>query len=144
MPLNWSSPDCCHWEGVACGPNSRVTSLELPVRGLRGSISPSLGNLTYLSHLNLTRNWLSGNLPDVLLSRFTHLGILSSNKLFNERPLSLPLPFSIQVVDLSSNLFTQMIQTSFLKMASALVIFNVSYNFFSGPLHHLSAPVPHS
>ncbi|KAK2973192.1 hypothetical protein RJ640_009822 [Escallonia rubra] len=135
-PLSWSSPDCCHWEGIACGRNSRVTSLELPLRGLSGSISPSLGNLTYLSRLNLSRNSLSGNLPDALLSHFTRLAILdlSFNKLFNERPLSLPLPFSIRVVDLSSNHFAQMIQTSFLKMASTLMIFNVSNNSFTGQI----------
>ncbi|KAF0904568.1 hypothetical protein E2562_035462 [Oryza meyeriana var. granulata] len=41
---------------------------DLDMSWVRGSISPSLGNLTRLLHLNLSRNSLSGGLPmDLLL-----------------------------------------------------------------------------
>jgi hypothetical protein len=55
--------DCCKWEGVACNRNWVVTHVSLPSWGLEGRISPALGNLTGLEHLNLSYNSLSGGLP---------------------------------------------------------------------------------
>ncbi|KAK9282157.1 hypothetical protein L1049_005069 [Liquidambar formosana] len=134
-PLNWSSADCCLWEGIACNQNDgRVTHIWLPFRGLGGGISPSLENLTHLSHLNLSHNWLFGTLPAGLFSSLNRLEIidLSYNHLTGELPPS--LSSTIQTVDLSSNHFHGAIQSSLLQLAWNLTGFNASNNSFSGPI----------
>nr|GLL21980.1 probable LRR receptor-like serine/threonine-protein kinase At3g47570 [Ipomoea trifida] len=54
----------CHWPGVSCSrQNQRVVALRLPDKGLVGTISPHIGNLTFLRELNLSTNKLSGQIP---------------------------------------------------------------------------------
>ncbi|KAM5582440.1 hypothetical protein ABKV19_002718 [Rosa sericea] len=133
--LNWSSNDCCNWEGITCDMAGRVTHLLLPSKGLQGGISSSLRNLTKLSHLNLSRNSLSGSLePEVFLS-LNHLESLdlSYNLLTGELPLSLPFRY-IRVVDLSNNRIKGTIPSSFLQHAWNLSSVNVSNNYLTGQI----------
>ncbi|PRQ35691.1 putative leucine-rich repeat-containing, plant-type, leucine-rich repeat domain, L [Rosa chinensis] len=62
--LNWTSADCCNWEGITCHQGGRITHLQLPSKGLKERIilSSSLGNLTHLTPLNLSHNSLYGSL----------------------------------------------------------------------------------
>ncbi|KAG7951395.1 hypothetical protein I3843_12G005400 [Carya illinoinensis] len=87
-PFNGSSYNCCQWEGISCDHKGRVTHLWLPSKGLKGSISPSLGNLTSLSHLNLSHNSLTGLLPTGLFSLLNQLRVLdlSYNHLGGQLP----------------------------------------------------------
>ncbi|KAG2675424.1 hypothetical protein I3760_12G004200 [Carya illinoinensis] len=87
-PLYWSSINCCHWEGISCDHKGRVTHLWLPSKGLKGGISPSLVNLTRLSHLNLSHNSLIGFLPTGLFSFLNQLRVLdlSHNHLGGQLP----------------------------------------------------------
>eukprot|EP00253_Pinus_taeda_P008856 PITA_08856 len=58
----------CNWTGVTCSrrhPN-RVVSLNLTGMDLRGPISPSLGNLSFLRTLILSGNQLTGHIPNQL------------------------------------------------------------------------------
>jgi len=132
-PLNWSSIDCCQWEGISCDHDRQVTHIWLPSKGLIGSISPSLGNLTQLSHLNLSHNSLLGTLPKGLFSSLNQLKVLdlSYNHLFGD-PCGWPA--SIQIVDISSNQFSETIQSSFFQEAWRLTELNVSNNNFMGPI----------
>ncbi|CAN6558932.1 unnamed protein product [Malus baccata var. baccata] len=133
--LNWSSSDCCHWEGIACDADGRVTHVLLPSKRLQGGISCSLGNLTHLSHLNLSHNLLSGPLEAGLLLSLSRLEILdlSYNLLSGEVPLFLSSSY-IQIVDLSNNQFNGTIPSSFLQHAWSLSSLNVSKNHFTGKL----------
>ncbi|KAJ1409321.1 Serine/threonine-protein kinase, active site [Sesbania bispinosa] len=64
---NWNSSDStpCGWKGVRCstGINPVVESLDLHAMNLSGSLSPSIGGLVHLYHLNLSQNTLSGSIP---------------------------------------------------------------------------------
>ncbi|KAJ1390603.1 Leucine-rich repeat [Sesbania bispinosa] len=145
-PLNWSSSsDCCHWEGITCDVDSRVTHLLLPCRGLTGFISLSLTSLYALSHLNLSHNRLTGNLQNQFFSLLNHLLVLdlSYNHLSGELP-----PFVvdnrsststgvIQEFDLSSNSFNGKLPSSLIQHLAgggSLVSFNVSNNSFTGQI----------
>ncbi|XP_050109711.1 tyrosine-sulfated glycopeptide receptor 1-like [Malus sylvestris] len=133
--LNWSSSDCCHWEGIACDADGRVTHVSLPSKWLQGSISRSLGSLTHLSHLNLSHNLLSGPLEAGLFLSFSRLEILDliDNLLSGELPLFLSSSY-IQIVDLSNNQFNASIPSSFLQHAWNLSSLNVSNNHFIGQI----------
>ncbi|XP_048441877.1 receptor-like protein 2 [Pyrus x bretschneideri] len=134
-PLNWTSINCCTWEGITCNPEGRVTHLLLPSKGLHGVIftsSSSLGNLTHLTHLNLSHNSLHGSLENKLFESLDSLEILdlSYNLLFGVLPLSLTSR-NIRTLDLSSNRFHGPIPSSFFMLAWNLTSFNVSNNVFS-------------
>ncbi|CAH1438669.1 unnamed protein product [Lactuca virosa] len=69
----------CDWSGVSCRKqNKRVTALVLNSQGLHGSLSPYLGNLSFLRDLYLKNNSFQGTIPHELgrLSklRFLQLG----------------------------------------------------------------------
>ncbi|CAN1744602.1 LRR receptor-like serine/threonine-protein kinase EFR [Linum perenne] len=52
----------CQWQGVFCN-EQRVTQLDLKLNRLSGTISPYIGNLTFLTHLILNNNTISGEIP---------------------------------------------------------------------------------
>ncbi|XP_050367449.1 receptor-like protein 2 [Argentina anserina] len=137
--LNWSSDNCCKWEGITCDSAGRVKQLSLPSKGLKLKgffSSSSLGNLTHLTLLNLSRNSLYGSLKNIgFISSLSRLEILdlSYNFLFGELPFSLPSG-SIRRLDLSSNHFHGSIPSSFFQQTSNLTSFNVSNNTFSGSI----------
>ncbi|XP_040376794.1 receptor kinase-like protein Xa21 [Oryza brachyantha] len=88
------SAPTCQWRGVACGVagrrRGRVVALDLAGAGLRGEVSPELGNLTYLRRLHLPENSLHGELPWQLgrLRELRHLN-LSRNSIGGRIPLPL-------------------------------------------------------
>ncbi|KAF8026931.1 hypothetical protein BT93_F3426 [Corymbia citriodora subsp. variegata] len=54
----------CQWYGVTCGQrHRRVTVLDLSSQGLSGSISPHIGNLSFLRNLSLSNNSLGHEIP---------------------------------------------------------------------------------
>ncbi|CAI9753686.1 unnamed protein product [Fraxinus pennsylvanica] len=136
-PLNWSlSVDCCSWEGVGCDESDRVNSLLQPSKGLVGTISPSIVNLSHLSQLNLSRNWLSGPIPDAFFTALNRLVIidLSHNRLTGQLSDSDKLMSTATTVDLSRNRFYGTTQSSSFQPALNLQRFNVSNNSFSGSI----------
>ncbi|KAK1613332.1 hypothetical protein QYE76_037080 [Lolium multiflorum] len=69
----------CAWEGITCSKRhrSRVVALDLHSQGLSGTISPAIGNLTFLRTLNLSFNPLYGKIPPSIgsLRRLEYLGL---------------------------------------------------------------------
>ncbi|KAG6725935.1 hypothetical protein I3842_02G055000 [Carya illinoinensis] len=117
--------------------SGQVTHIWLPSKGLKGNISSVLGNLSRLSHLNLSNNSLSGPLPTELFSGWNQLRALDLNNNHLAGDISSLFysngwPASIQIVDISKNDFNGMIQTLFLRRAWTLTELNVSHNGFTG------------
>ncbi|KAK3152168.1 hypothetical protein QOZ80_2BG0155330 [Eleusine coracana subsp. coracana] len=138
LAASWrSGSNCCKWEGITCGGNGNgaVTEISLALRGLEGRLSPFLGNLTSLQHLNLSYNSFSGDLPSELLSSssitvldvsFNHLSrVLQHQQKHNS---SVPL----QVLNISSNHFTGEFSSILWEKKSDLVALNASNNSFHG------------
>jgi len=95
----------CSWEGVRCGRrHRRVVVLSLPSRGLAGTLSPAVGNLTSLRILNLSSNWFQGTIPASVgrLARLQTLD-LSYNTFHGGLPANLTFCASLLFFDLSSN-----------------------------------------
>ncbi|XP_059639413.1 putative receptor-like protein kinase At3g47110 [Cornus florida] len=102
----------CMWEGVACGRRhrSRVISIDLGSRGLAGSLSPYVGNLSFLRVLRLNNNTLQGEIP----AQVGHL-------------------FRLQILNLTRNSFEGEIPTN-LSHCSNLKYLGLGYNELIGKL----------
>ncbi|GAB4849968.1 hypothetical protein Ancab_029268 [Ancistrocladus abbreviatus] len=139
--LNWKpNTSCCLWEGIDCDANGRITRLWLPLKGLKGNISSSLGNLVHLAQLNLSHNSIHGPLPAGVFRLLDRLEIidLSFNSLSEGFSSSLPanggFPATIQIIDISSNQFHGVIESNLFVLASNLSSFNASDNYFTGEI----------
>ncbi|CAL1363814.1 unnamed protein product [Linum trigynum] len=87
---SWNdSTHFCKWYGVSCSRRhtGRVTILNIPSNELSGSISPHMGNLSFLTGLALYNNSFSGGIPPEIgrLRRLQYLG-LHNNSLHGEIP----------------------------------------------------------
>ncbi|PWA44551.1 protein kinase-like domain-containing protein [Artemisia annua] len=81
----------CEWSGISCGKrHKRVTVLRLESQGLEGSLSPHVGNLSFLRMLSLSNNSFQGTIPHELgrLSRLRLL-YLDENKFSGVIPTNL-------------------------------------------------------
>lgn len=82
LASGWSAAvSVCNWTGVSCGTTkNRVTSLILSGMGLTGTIPPHLGNLSFLSTLDIQNNSFQGSLPIELahLRRLEYLDFSSN------------------------------------------------------------------
>ncbi|CAN1170946.1 Receptor kinase-like protein Xa21 [Linum perenne] len=84
----------CEWYGVSCSKrhHSRVTVLNLSAHRLYGSISPHVGNLSFLKVLYLFNNSFMGEIPPEI----GQLGLLSKLQYFiaSSNNLSGSIPFA--------------------------------------------------
>ncbi|KAF5766919.1 putative leucine-rich repeat-containing, plant-type, leucine-rich repeat domain superfamily [Helianthus annuus] len=130
-----TTKDCCKWGGVTC--NSRtghVTSLDLSSGDLEGKISPSLFNLSYLSHLDLQGNSFNGTTP-MLNGSMTKLRYLdlSINSFSGVIPMFIGSMSRLRYLDLSTNFFNGSIPV-FIGSMTRLRYLDLSYNSFSGSI----------
>ncbi|XP_074282477.1 uncharacterized protein LOC141606998 [Silene latifolia] len=125
----------CSWEGVYCGrKHSRVTGLDLSSRGLAGTISPFIGNLSFLKIIDLYNNSLYGEIPTQLghLSRL-HVLQLYNNTLVGEIPANISGCVNLRVFYLDNNKLEGKLPTG-LGALSKLIHFLVQSNHLKGTL----------
>ncbi|XP_074279753.1 uncharacterized protein LOC141605022 [Silene latifolia] len=125
----------CSWEGVTCGSkHNRVTILDLRSRGLAGTISPFIGNLSFLQIISLYDNSLSGEIP-TQISRLIRLNELwlHYNTLVGELPPNISNCVNLKIISLAHNKLKGTLPAG-LRAMSQLEYFSVHYNHLSGQL----------
>ncbi|XP_057989175.1 receptor-like protein 43 [Hevea brasiliensis] len=113
----------CEWPGVKCRRVSagimRVATLYRPsvnLVNLVGSISPHIGNLSFLSYLNLANNSFSGEIPEEIRG-LRRLKILILDRNLLHGPLQVP-PSSTTFLSLADNNFSGEIPSSICRLIS--------------------------
>ncbi|CAM0872773.1 unnamed protein product [Alopecurus aequalis] len=119
------------WAGVKCS-RGKVVALQLPFKGLAGTLSDKVGQLTALRKLSLHDNALGGQVPAAI----GFLRDLRGLYLFNNRfagavPPALGGCAFLQTLDLSGNSLSGSIPSS-LANATRLYRLNLAYNNLSG------------
>ncbi|XP_077250479.1 uncharacterized protein LOC143889951 [Tasmannia lanceolata] len=126
-----SSP--CNWTGVWCNNiRQRVSAIDLRGLGLVGSISPYIGNLSFLHSLHLQNNQLTGFLPDRItdLIRLQVLN-LSSNNIEGSLPLNISRCLELTVLDVTANMISGQIPPD-LVLLPKLQVLNMGGNQLVG------------
>ncbi|TYI85168.1 hypothetical protein E1A91_D05G420900v1 [Gossypium mustelinum] len=144
----------CQWRGVTCGcKHRRVTKLELQFLKLSGSLSPYIGNLSFLKELNLEENSFYNEIPQEFghLKRVETLDLannsisgeipsnlsacsfldLRGNQLTGEIPASLGLLSNLKYLSLHNNSLRGSIPPS-LGNLSSLEVFALTINGLTG------------
>ncbi|KAK6139573.1 hypothetical protein DH2020_026683 [Rehmannia glutinosa] len=102
----------CSWKGISCGNKhrNRVVSINLDSQGLMGSISPHLGNLSFLRSISLRNNSFHGPIPQEL-GRLRRLGYIefSNNSSSGEIPKNLSQCRNLHYLNLIDNELTGII-----------------------------------
>ncbi|KAJ0551203.1 putative non-specific serine/threonine protein kinase [Helianthus annuus] len=95
----------CDWYGVKCGKrHRRVTGVVLESQGLEGSLSPHVGNLSFLREFYLFNNSFQGAIPHEI-GRLKRLNLLSLylNKFNGVIPTNFSGCVNLKGLDLSGN-----------------------------------------
>ncbi|KAK9153526.1 hypothetical protein Sjap_001006 [Stephania japonica] len=133
----------CQWPGISCSTrHERVTALDLSGQGLVGTMPPFIGNLTFLTFLqliNLQDNRLQGTIPqDLFRLEFVKL---TNNSLEGDIPANLSHCSELRALDLKRNALTGRIPAE-ISSLTKLAELNLSLNYLTGeipPLGNLSA-----
>nr|XP_027084605.1 probable LRR receptor-like serine/threonine-protein kinase At3g47570 isoform X1 [Coffea arabica] len=95
----------CQWQGITCDTqHQRVTALTLAGKSLSGTLSPHIGNLSFMKSIQLGGNLFHGEIPPEIgrLFRLRFLN-LSRNTFSGEIPVNLSHCSQITTISLSRN-----------------------------------------
>ncbi|CAK8530735.1 unnamed protein product [Lathyrus sativus] len=134
----WStSSSLCTWVGVTCDDehHGRVHGLDLNNMGLKGVISPQLGNLSFLVYLNLQGNGFTGELPQSLfrLQRLKFLDLSCNEFVGGIPPIGFGELSKLQYMNLGSNKLSGTIPHTISKLSSLEEIY-LDNNSLSGEI----------
>ncbi|XBI62934.1 hypothetical protein VPH35_043446 [Triticum aestivum] len=128
----------CQWRGVACGtrghPRGRVVALDLHGLNLLGTISSSIGNLTYLRHFGLQENRFYGTIPTEVghLVQLKYLNV-SRNSIGREIPPTLATCVQLRVIDLRHNMHKGSVPQELASLDN-LEVLALGYNNLTGSI----------
>ncbi|CAH1438688.1 unnamed protein product [Lactuca virosa] len=132
--ISWNASfHFCDWSGVSCGKrHRRVIDVSLESQGLEGSLSPYVGNLSFLRFFSLWNNSFQGTIPHEIgrLSRLQDLS-LDYNKFNGLIPTNLSRCSKLENLGVGDNKLVGSIpkEISFL---SKLTFFYASTNKLTG------------
>ncbi|RWR72942.1 LRR.XII-like protein [Cinnamomum micranthum f. kanehirae] len=123
----------CMWPGVACSTrHQRVVSLDLSSLKLKGSMSPYIGNLSFLRSIRFAHNSFHGEIPQEInrLFRLQYLS-LRNNSFQGEILTNLTSLSHLRVIDLEDNNFVGNIPVE-LGSLSSLDVLSLLNNYLTG------------
>ncbi|KAI3455249.1 hypothetical protein Pfo_011912 [Paulownia fortunei] len=136
---SWKSNETvhyCSWKGISCGSKhrSRVVSINLDSEGLVGSLSPHLGNLSFLRRISLRNNSFHGPIPPKFgrLRRLVYIEF-SNNSFDGGIPRNLSQCQNLYYLNLIDNELTGIIPRE-LSSLFKLDALGLSDNNFSGTI----------
>jgi len=133
---SWNeSSQFCQWSGVTCGRrHQRVVELDLHSYQLVGSLSPHIGNLSFLRILNLANNSLSLYIPQELgpLFRLEEL-VLRNNTFDGGIPANISRCANLRILDFSRGNLTGKLPAE-LGLLSKLQVLTIELNNFVGEI----------
>ncbi|KAL8064518.1 hypothetical protein ABFX02_01G096000 [Erythranthe guttata] len=136
---NESTP-FCGWNGIECGRMhpDRVVAIKLYSRGLMGSLSPHIGNLSFLRIINLNNNSFRGRIPEEigLLRRLMYIEF-SNNSFLGTIPKNISQCRNLVYLNLIDNNFSGTIPPE-LQLLKKLRDLGIGKNKL------LSGPIPQS
>ncbi|KAH6775737.1 hypothetical protein C2S52_013298 [Perilla frutescens var. hirtella] len=134
LATNWSQDaSFCSWIGVICRRrHPRVFSLDLSNMDIRGTVASEIGNLSFLTTLNMSNNKLSGLIP----AEIGKLRDMAHNQLKDHIPQSLGLLRRMESLKLRNNYLSGDIPTA-LSTCAHLTTLDLSYNNLSGNFSQL-------
>ncbi|CAN1816901.1 Probable LRR receptor-like serine/threonine-protein kinase At3g47570 [Linum perenne] len=144
---SWNdSTHFCQWYRVFCSKryHGRVTGLGLPSRRLSGTISPYIGNLSFLKVLSLYNNNFHGEIPHEIgrLRRLQWLG-LYNNSLSGEIPSNISRCSALTVLGLLEKLQYFKVRLNNLNGSIPPAFGNLSsLQVFDGGMNQLSGRIP--
>ncbi|KAK9725023.1 hypothetical protein RND81_05G116400 [Saponaria officinalis] len=128
----------CNWEGIICGhKHKRVIKLDLSSSGLSGTISPFIGNLSFLDTILLYNNSLNGPIPQEI-GRLLRLKLLqlTNNTLVGGIPANLSGCINLQILALGGNKLGGNVPIG-LRSLSMLKVIYFSQSSLTGPLFNV-------
>uniref|UniRef100_A0A803QB71 non-specific serine/threonine protein kinase n=1 Tax=Cannabis sativa TaxID=3483 RepID=A0A803QB71_CANSA len=128
-----SSSSPCNWTGVACDQlRQRVVGLDLSGLGLSGSISPHIGNLSFLDSLQLQNNRFTGPIPNEITKLFRlRLLNVSFNLINGVLPSNLNNLKELKVIDFTYNDISGRLPEE-LSLLTKLEVLKLRQNHFHG------------
>ncbi|KAG8635483.1 hypothetical protein MANES_16G041600v8 [Manihot esculenta] len=132
-----NSVDPCTWNMIGCSTEGFVISLEMASKGLSGTLSPSIGNLSHLRTMQLQNNQLTGSIP-VEIGKLSELETLdlSGNQFAGDIPSSLGFLTRLSYLRLSRNKLSGQIPKLVADL-NGLLFLDLSFNNLSGPIPKL-------
>ncbi|KAK9725053.1 hypothetical protein RND81_05G119000 [Saponaria officinalis] len=128
----------CNWEGVTCGhKHKRVIELRLFPSALSGTISPFIGNTSFLQNINLNNNSLNGPIPQEI-GRLFRLKVLAlvNNTLVGGIPANLSGCINLQKLALGGNKLGGKVPIE-LRSLSKITLIDFAESNLTGPLFNV-------
>ncbi|XP_047961361.1 receptor kinase-like protein Xa21 [Salvia hispanica] len=126
----------CRWNGVTCSKRHphRVVSVIMSSQGLVGSLSPHIGNLSFLRTVNLKNNIFSGPIPEEI-GRLRRLGKIefSNNSFGGVIPTNLSQCTNLYYLNLIGNQLTGVIVPEIASLVNLQAV-GLSRNMLSGTI----------
>ncbi|KAK3435967.1 hypothetical protein EUGRSUZ_C00631, partial [Eucalyptus grandis] len=123
----------CQWHGITCGRrHTRVIHLILQSMKLVGSLSPFIGNLSFLQELYIQNNGFIGEIPQEIdnLYRLKYLG-LANNSFSGQIPVNISGCKNLEYLILSHNKLVGEVPIAIASMLKLKLVW-ISHNNLSG------------
>jgi len=133
---NWMiGGNICDWQGIECQDNSRVVHLNMSGTTLQGTLPAELALLKELSVIDLSHNYLEGELPKVYMERLTKLKylMLHDNLLQGLLPERMGAWNSLTYINLAQNKFSGYLPRNLEELTDLELLF-LQENLFSGSI----------